>query len=96
MLLVHVYAGGDGAFDLIEDDGITLAYTKQGAASARNTSFAWDDRGGVLSWRTAGGEAAKPIYRTVRAVLFGAGTAPVAAKERPLAPSGRVRFRRAG
>lgn len=51
-LEVQVYAGGDGVFTLVEDDGETLAYEKSGAI--RSTTLKWSDSEKTLSWTTSG------------------------------------------
>jgi len=50
-LEVQVYAGADGSFALIEDDGSSLAYQ---AGEVRTTHFQWDDSAKILSWRVEG------------------------------------------
>lgn len=54
-LEIHVYAGADGSFELIEDDGETTAYE---AGAVRRTTFTWSDAARVLSWHVDGDVAA--------------------------------------
>ncbi|CAK0881562.1 unnamed protein product [Prorocentrum cordatum] len=49
-LKVHVYAGADAEFELVEDDGDTYLY-KDG--EVRNTLFKWDNAAGELSWKAS-------------------------------------------
>mmetsp|Transcript_122749 Transcript_122749/g.381519 ORF Transcript_122749/g.381519 Transcript_122749/m.381519 type:complete len:200 (-) Transcript_122749:110-709(-) len=50
-LEVQVYAGADGSFDLVEDDGLTYGYQ---AGTVRRTHLVWDDAAGTLSWKVTG------------------------------------------
>ena len=76
-LAVHVYAGADGAFELVEDDGHSFAYQ---TGAVRRTAFAYSDASRTLSWTVTGpfpGDANS--YSTMWPVLFVANaTAPVA------------------
>ena len=56
-LEVQVYAGVDGTFTLVEDDGQTLKYT---VGSTRTTAFSWDEKSSTLTWTVGGGGAASP------------------------------------
>lgn len=70
-LNVHVYAGADGSFALVEDDGETLDYAKKGAK--RTTTFSWDDAKRELTWsvENAGGFAGHPTcFNDVEATIF--------------------------
>jgi len=57
-LEVQVYAGADGKFTLVEDDGSTLSYQ---AGNVRKTSFVWNDEKKTLSWTVSG--SATPAHR---------------------------------
>ena len=74
-----MYAGRDGAFTLVEDDGATLDYAGGDAAATRRTAWAWDDAGRTLTWTVSGGFAAGPnLFTTASVTLFVANaTAPV-------------------
>jgi len=50
-LEVQVYAGADGSFELMEDDGNSTRY-QQG--EVRRTKFIWDDGSKTLSWKVFG------------------------------------------
>ena len=47
-LELQVYAGADGRFEMVEDDGHTLA------GSQRRTHWAWNDRVRELTWSVEG------------------------------------------
>jgi len=89
-LALHVYGGGDAHFTLWEDDGESLDY-----ATARATSFAWNQTARTLSWAVQGNGFAGGAndFTTLRAVLFEAGaSAPVAKGGLPLLAPGSVSF----
>jgi alpha-glucosidase (family GH31 glycosyl hydrolase) len=95
-LVVQVYAGRDGSFTLVEDDGTSLEYQLDDSAATRRTAFTWNNAARTLSWTVSEGYITGPnLYNTVWPVLMdgsqpGAGPeyhAPVA-----LAPSGSVSF----
>jgi hypothetical protein len=65
MLLVEVYAGQDGSFEMTEDDGVTLAYASDASKSTKTTVWEWNDTARQLSWRASGG--GPPTYTSVRA-----------------------------
>lgn len=65
MLLVEVYAGQDGSFEMTEDDGVTLAYVSDASKSTKTTMWEWNDTARQLSWRASGG--GPPTYTSVRA-----------------------------
>merc|ERR1712242_246952 len=50
-LEVQVYEGADGSFDLVEDDGETIAYE---AGQTRTTHFVWKNSARRLSWNMQG------------------------------------------
>lgn len=70
VLELHVYAGRDGAFDLVEDDGETTAYASAPATATRVTSFAWADAARTLSWTVAGTYSGPQTYTMAAPVLF--------------------------
>lgn len=77
-LEVQVYAGSDGDFVLVEDDGETRAY-ERATAGTRTTTFRWCDRTHTLSWHVEEGEmqtsthAFTHAFTHVRVVLFSLG-----------------------
>jgi len=58
-LALHVYAGRDAAFTLVEDDGESKAYATDPLA-ARATRFTWHDGSRTLAWTVSGGAGALP------------------------------------
>jgi len=54
-LEVQVYAGADGSFTLVEDDGESTAYA---SGAVRSTRLAWDDGARTLSWAVVDATAA--------------------------------------
>ena len=76
---VHVYAGADAVFRLVEDDGETRAYRD---GSKRTTTLQWDERSGSLSWRCSGsfggggGGGSPGAFASLRPVLFCPGALP--------------------
>lgn len=92
-LLVHVYAGADGSFDMVEDDGSTLNYLQDYTGSTRTTSWAWDDSSRTLTWTTSGGYSGGPqSYKTVTAVLFAEGRMPATSKTVTIGNGGTINF----
>jgi len=91
-LEVHVYAGADGEFELIEDDGETYAYKK---GEVRNTVFKWSDAIGELSWQVSGSQdaAGKLAFIELAVTVYdGAGEERKTHKlpKKPLAESGSL------
>jgi hypothetical protein len=76
-LELQVYGGADGAFELVEDDGESLAYVADYAAATRTTAFVWEAKARKLSWTVSGGADAAAIagggFETLVPVLFEAG-----------------------
>jgi len=68
-LEVQVYAGKDGSFVLVEDDGETLGYT---AGQTRNTHLKWDEASKTLSWTVDGAKhaAGKHAFTEVTLTVF--------------------------
>lgn len=89
-LEVQVYAGADGSFALVEDDGETYAYT--GAdKSTRVTTFEWDDAKKTLSWTVTGSFAGnQQSFSQVFLKLFAADGAPKSSKTVALGKSGHL------
>lgn len=54
-LEVQVYAGADGSFELIEDDGESKHYA---AGATRVTALRWDDAASTLAWKVGRGAPA--------------------------------------
>jgi alpha-glucosidase len=93
-LEVHVYAGADGAFTLVEDDGATTQYIDSPATATRSTAFAWDDAAKTLSWTVSGTFSGPNSYVTLDPVLLfvANATAPVAKGPVVIGASGTVQF----
>jgi alpha-glucosidase len=93
-LELHVYAGRDGAFELVEDDGETLAYATDYEAATRRTSFVWADATRTLSWTVAGGfNEGRNLFLSAAPVLFVSNaSAPVFAAVQTLGVAGSVTF----
>ena len=70
VLELHVYAGRDGAFTLVEDDGETTGYATAPDTATRATAFAWSDATRTLSWTVAGSYAGPQSFTTAAPVLF--------------------------
>jgi alpha-glucosidase len=83
-LNLQVYPGRDGQFTLVEDDGISTAYTN---GNVRRTTFTWDDAGKKLSWTRSGPYDGDNCFRTMRVSVVGTATE---AAEQPLSESGQV------
>jgi len=95
-LVVEIYAGADGSFDLVEDDGDTEAYA---SGKVRTTSFRWSDAEGTLSWSVSGADAADLVgaFTQVRAKLFDKETGYVYDSEvKDLGSSGSIAFEKGG
>ena len=90
----QVYAGRNGAFTLVEDDGETLNYAGGGAAATRRTAWAWDDVTRTLTWTVSGGFTAGPnLFTTASVMLFVANaTSPVTQGPVTLGYSGSLKF----
>ena len=67
---LEIYAGKDGSFDLVEDDGTTRAYER---GVVKVTHFIWDDRARRLTWKSTGSYDGVNCFQGIRAVLFEAG-----------------------
>ena len=93
-LELHVYAGRDGAFTLVEDDGASLDYAADPGAATRRTAFAWSDAARTLSWVVSGAYGGGSNgYATALPVLFVANaSAPIAHAPVALGVSGSVSF----
>ena len=96
-LELHVYAGADGSFEMVEDDGISLDYRDAATAAAkegamRTTTWRWSDATKTLTWSVGKGGAAlrsPNLYTAVLPLLFEEGAAgPQRAAQQPLAASG--------
>jgi alpha-glucosidase len=66
-LEMQIYPGHDATFDLVEDDGKTLAYQK---GDVRITHFAWNDQTRTLSWSAKGPYHGANRFKSMKAVLF--------------------------
>lgn len=90
-LEVQVYAGADGAFELVEDDGETLGYED---GKVRFTYFSWDDRRRTLSWRVRGSSSAPGDrgFREVFVRMFRGRTGDFTSDVGPLGSGGSIRI----
>jgi alpha-D-xyloside xylohydrolase len=68
---VQVYAGADGAFTLVEDDGETEAYRTQGGV--RTTRLSWDDAAATLSWVAIGPAGGAQSFSQLYVKYYGTG-----------------------
>jgi len=89
-LQVEVYAGTNGVFELIEDDGETTAYEE---GNVRTTRLTWEDSSRTLSWVSQGTSPGPHAFAEVFGVMFDS----VAAREErssvvPLGTAGVIRF----
>ena len=102
-LRLHIYAGGDANFTLVEDDGITLGYEQEdeggvaggggvGAAAVRRTLFRWSDATKTLSWDVAGSFADAHIFVEMDALLFEPAGVAHSATRLALGRGGRYAF----
>ena len=94
-LLWQVYAGRDGAFTLVEDDGATLDYAGSGASSAtRRTAWGWDDASQLLTWNVTGSfSAGSNLFTSATVTLFVANaSSPVVKGPVTLGVSGSLQF----
>lgn len=91
---LQVYAGRDGAFTLVEDDGATLDYASGDPAATRRTAWAWDDAGRTLSWNVSGGFTTGPnLFTSASVTLFVSNaSAPVTKGPVTLGVSGSLQF----
>jgi len=69
-LEVHIYAGSNGDFTLVEDDGSTKAYE---AGATRRTIFKWDDAAREMTWQVEGNFSDQSIFVDAEFLLFSAG-----------------------
>eukprot|EP00435_Cladocopium_sp_Y103_P000320 s1932_g1.t1 len=88
-LEVQVYAGGNGNFTLVEDDGDDGKVAAE--RSRRSTTFVWNDALQELSW-TAGSHAPKGSFQHVFLTVFTAkaGTSRMHSRSVPLSSSGTL------
>lgn len=93
-MAVQVYAGRDGAFTLVEDDGASLDYTTGAPTATRRTAWSWDDASSLLSWVVTGTYAGGPnLFTSASVSLFVANaTAPVVKGPVTLGVSGSLQF----
>ena len=72
LLEVHVYAGDDGGFTMVEDDGISWDYRDKPDTATRTTTWRWIDASKTLVWSVSGGKMldSPNLYSAMTAVLF--------------------------
>lgn len=95
-LELQIYAGRDGSFIMIEDDGISLDYQTSADDATRATTWRWTDATKTLTWTVEGGATLKTpnLYTEVSPVLFAPGSAVQRAPKQALgAAGGTVVFR---
>lgn len=96
-LEVQIYAGSDGNFVMVEDDGISLEYSTSPDAATRTTIWRWSDASKTLTWSVEGGTTmhSPNLYSVVSPVLFEEGVVePQRADRQALtARGGKVTFR---
>ena len=68
-LEVQAYAGADGTFELVEDDGETYKHL---SGAVRKTAFKWHDTTRTLSWVVTGGSVAQ-MFTHLSLTVFGDG-----------------------
>ena len=66
-LEVQVYAGSDGQFVFVEDDGSSNDYLR---GVRRRTTFAWNDRTRSFSWTTEGTAQQGNMFRKMLIKVF--------------------------
>jgi len=66
-LEMHVYAGRDGTFTLVEDDGESRDYE---IGFVRRTRFHWDDESATISWKVAGEASHASMFDRLVVKLF--------------------------
>eukprot|EP01065_Artemidia_motanka_P034902 TRINITY_DN42891_c0_g1_i1.p1 TRINITY_DN42891_c0_g1~~TRINITY_DN42891_c0_g1_i1.p1 ORF type:complete len:918 (+),score=321.35 TRINITY_DN42891_c0_g1_i1:69-2822(+) len=88
-LEVQVYAGRDGEFVLVEDDGETKGYQK---GASRSTKLTWSDASKTLSWTVAGTFSDEHTFTRVRARLFAADGSSSLSAETSIGASGKISF----
>jgi alpha-glucosidase len=94
-LEVQVYAGKDGVFVQVEDDGISYNYQTNQVGTTRTTTWSWSDATKTLSWSVHGGSFLKSpnLYTEVVAVMFpAAGGQAQRAAPQALTMSGKTVF----
>jgi alpha-glucosidase len=86
-LTVHVYAGQDGTFTMVEDDG------ESKASDIRSTAFTWTDATKTLSWTVSGSFSGSTVFAQVQGKLFDSkNSAPVASTLQDLGKPGSIVF----
>ncbi len=88
-LELQIYAGKDGSFVMVEDDGISLDYQTGRDDATRTTTWSWNDATKTLTWTVKGSTLKTPnLYTEVSAVLFAPGLAVQRATEQTLGSAG--------
>lgn len=89
-LEVQVYAGADGAFDFVEDDGETVSYE---AGGVRTMHLKWEEASSTLSWEIEGSVLAPGLqgFRELF-VRFISGTETFTSDSRPIGITGAVQL----
>ena len=90
-LNVHVYAGRNNTFALVEDDGASLDYLKQ---STKTTVFEWNDAASILVWTSvseSGYQGSPQDFTTIKVTLFRSND-PIVSTSQTFGSSGSVAF----
>lgn len=90
-LEIHVYAGADGSFTLVEDDGETHDYSTSPSTATKQTEFKWDDASRTLSWTVTGSYEGPTNFKSGQARCFTQGhSVPTVSSVVSLASSGSL------
>lgn len=89
-LELQIYAGKDGSFVMVEDDGISLDYQTSVDDATRTTTWSWSDATKTLTWTVKGSSTLKipNLYTEVSVVLFAPGSAVQRATKQTLGSAG--------
>merc|ERR1711907_623137 len=88
-LEIQVYAGENGSFTMVEDDGETTSY--QVASHTRTTTFSWDDAKKTLSWSVKGSKTAVVGgFTQVFVTAFAGGSPPSVSSAKALGDGGAI------
>jgi len=74
-LEVQIYAGADGDFTMVEDDGETTAYADDSKTQTRRTTFSWVDARKTLNVKVEGSYTGPHVFREFAFKLFAQGSA---------------------
>lgn len=89
VLEVKVYAGADGSFTMVEDDGDTNSYE---TGAVRRTIFTYSDKDRTFSWKAEGTYYHPSMFEHFQVSLFTASGGVESAEVRKLGTSGQMSF----